>query len=772
LTAPTPRHRAEDRRKAWQVPSRHSRNPCHTGRDLRRRRYDPQFVQRRIDHAADPWDHVKKSASDAIDAIGKGASGHATTAERLAVAEAQRRAAEYGFFGRRDDKGVARADNRIADLRNKSVIEQIQQENRVAQERRNRSSLEAQSITDKFFPDNAARRDLETSISKLEEVINDPGADKMADSFKKAESALRQMRENAAAVLDPVQRIALATDIAVKSIMARTVQERVTVELMQQQLQLSQAGAKTDEVRAETAKRIAEIMAQANREARDALRAANDNLSLAGLRPYQRGLQEIEIRRRENAVRFGGGTSSSGGLRDSNIPVRGGMSLDAALDLIEKLESGGRNIPNYKFGPGFTAQGYFQFTNSTWRDTAKAAGIDLTQYPNAMSAPYDVQRRAAATLYQQRGFQPWEALKNHPAATGASGSAGNIADIEKRTLAINTFDTALRSSNDALRDQIEKLELEAQKGTQTSYEIGKAAKSQELINKFRQEGLPLSDAMRAKIEAEADAYGRLNERATSLRFVRDVAFERQQLGRSQGEQAIASRLRDSGVGMDSQVADAMRLNQIFGDIRETATGALTGFISDLRRGKSAAEALRNVMDRIADKLLNKAADSLIASFLSTRTSTGGGGLFGSLFGGLFGGGGPLFGFADPLVRSANGNAFGSHGIVPFANGGVVTRPTIFPFANGIGLMGEAGEEAIMPLRRNGRGQLGVHVAGNDNRTGGLGGVVVYSTFAPVISAAGADKAELAAMRRDLDRMAREQDKRAVAGVLTHQKRAV
>jgi hypothetical protein len=48
--------------------------------------------------------------------------------------------------------------------------------------------------------------------------------------------------------------------------------------------------------------------------------------------------------------------------------------------------------------------------------------------------------------------------------------------------------------------------------------------------------------------------------------------------------------------------------------------------------------------------------------------------------------------------------------VPFRHGGVVTRPTIFPFAGGIGLMSEAGPEAIMPLRRLGGGDVELLVA--------------------------------------------------------------
>jgi len=86
--------------------------------------------------------------------------------------------------------------------------------------------------------------------------------------------------------------------------------------------------------------------------------------------------------------------------------------VSRALDIIEQLESRGRNVPNYKFGPGFTAQGYYQITNPTWRDHAQSAGVDLSQYPTAMSAPRDVQRAVADKIFQKRGFQPWVATKH------------------------------------------------------------------------------------------------------------------------------------------------------------------------------------------------------------------------------------------------------------------------------------------------------------------------------------------------------------------------
>ena len=52
-----------------------------------------------------------------------------------------------------------------------------------------------------------------------------------------------------------------------------------------------------------------------------------------------------------------------------------------------------------------------------------------------------------------------------------------------------------------------------------------------------------------------------------------------------------------------------------------------------------------------------------------------------------------------------GNIAGS--ILPFARGGVLNSPALFPLKRGIGLAGEAGPEAILPLARGADGRLGV-----------------------------------------------------------------
>ncbi len=62
----------------------------------------------------------------------------------------------------------------------------------------------------------------------------------------------------------------------------------------------------------------------------------------------------------------------------------------------------------------------------------------------------------------------------------------------------------------------------------------------------------------------------------------------------------------------------------------------------------------------------------------------------------------------PFLNNANGNAFAANGVVPYRRGGVVNSPTMFQYGgSNLGIMGEAGPEAIMPLKRGRGGKLGV-----------------------------------------------------------------
>ncbi|WP_377295689.1 phage tail tape measure protein [Rhizobium sp. SGZ-381] len=69
---------------------------------------------------------------------------------------------------------------------------------------------------------------------------------------------------------------------------------------------------------------------------------------------------------------------------------------------------------------------------------------------------------------------------------------------------------------------------------------------------------------------------------------------------------------------------------------------------------------------------------------------------------------------DTALSGAVGSLFGSasgSSVTAFADGGVVRAPSYFPMGGNIGLMGEAGAEAILPLQRGADGSLGVAAGG-------------------------------------------------------------
>lgn len=128
-----------------------------------------------------------------------------------------------------------------------------------------------------------------------------------------------------------------------------------------------------------------------------------------------------------------------------------------------------------------------------------------------------------------------------------------------------------------------------------------------------------------------------------------------------------------------------------GAVEDLSDGLAVGLTTPFKEGETAAERFGNIVAGI----LQDIARQIIAQQLT--------GLFTSSLG-LTSGGGE----ATVPLPNAKGNAFENGKVQAFATGGVVSSPTFFPMANGgTGLMGEAGAEAIMPLKRGKGGRLGV-----------------------------------------------------------------
>lgn len=127
-------------------------------------------------------------------------------------------------------------------------------------------------------------------------------------------------------------------------------------------------------------------------------------------------------------------------------------------------------------------------------------------------------------------------------------------------------------------------------------------------------------------------------------------------------------------------------------LSRSMSNGLRGAFSDLIfRGSSLSDVLDNVAQSMIRSTFNQAISPVTDAI--SGVFTGG---FQSLFGGLF----------------AKGAAFQQGRVTPFAKGGIVKGATGFAMrGGGLGVMGEAGPEAIMPLTRGADGALGVRAQG-------------------------------------------------------------
>ena len=172
------------------------------------------------------------------------------------------------------------------------------------------------------------------------------------------------------------------------------------------------------------------------------------------------------------------------------------------------------------------------------------------------------------------------------------------------------------------------------------------------------------------------------------------------------------------------LADAFNKGKISAQELDEATQTALGSIPSATKEATdamdefAKEAARNMQDAFAEFLfdpfkdgtagllqnfgdmLRKMVANAVAADLAAKVFGKAGGGEGT---GLLGAG---LDWLKSVFPNADGGVYASPGLSAYS-GTVVSRPTIFPFAKGIGLMGESGEEAILPLKRGSDGKLGV-----------------------------------------------------------------
>ena len=179
--------------------------------------------------------------------------------------------------------------------------------------------------------------------------------------------------------------------------------------------------------------------------------------------------------------------------------------------------------------------------------------------------------------------------------------------------------------------------------------------------------------------------------------------------------------------LEELISPLNQVKELANALGDAFKSSFKGLIDGTMTGREAlANFFQSVADHFADMAAEIAAEALKLAALQFVKFIIGGFTGGSTIGS--GTGAPVDGATAPNGKPyfgpafAKGGVFAKNRIVPYAKGGIVNKPTLFQYANGgsgrFGLMGEAGPEAIMPLRRGRNGKLGVEASG------GISNVVV------------------------------------------------
>ncbi|WP_293921157.1 phage tail length tape measure family protein [Sphingobium sp. UBA5915] len=313
---------------------------------------------------------------------------------------------------------------------------------------------------------------------------------------------------------------------------------------------------------------------------------------------------------------------------------------------------------------GETAQAIQQVTDSL--EQQRSAINDETALIGTYGDELIRTKAALEAVTAARNALPRGETLSPEAATRIAADAGLNANDQINQNRVRRMETIRKDAEDAAYA----MDLE-RKGLMLT---GAAAESYayviERLNEAKRQGIDLSPDEIAAIKAAGEAYGQ-------TRYAID-----------QQAKAIA-------------------------DAREVTKGFLSDWITGVREGgnvfKTFAGSVVNSLNRIIDKLMDRAIDKFLDMAF---TGGGGGGFFGSLMSSI--------GLGGSTTKNALGGVYGTP--QRFAKGSaftnsVVNTPTLFRFANGaaLGEMGEAGPEAIMPLKRGANGALGVQMHGGGGR---------------------------------------------------------
>jgi hypothetical protein len=156
----------------------------------------------------------------------------------------------------------------------------------------------------------------------------------------------------------------------------------------------------------------------------------------------------------------------------------------------------------------------------------------------------------------------------------------------------------------------------------------------------------------------------------------------------------------------------MRIAQLWADMAQGMESQFTGIFVDAFQGK--LKTLGDYFNSFSNMMLlawSRAMGNMLSEWIQTQARMSSEGGLMNTIGKWIGGG----------LGMDTGGGWTPENAGTFEKGDVFGGPRVFRFAQGIGMLGEAGPEGVLPLKRTSSGDLGVQVAGG---AGGGGNVKV------------------------------------------------
>ena len=326
----------------------------------------------------------------------------------------------------------------------------------------------------------------------------------------------------------------------------------------------------------------------------------------------------------------------------------------------------------------------------------------LGNYQKAARMKFDATEKPNITQYTNVVNDPNSTEVQKREAKNAIDKENSLRAYAGLSQEINAINTKRNELNYVYDQQLSVIKSKESNGT---IGIFTALVEEDKLRKVKLENLQLdlkaAEAVSKRAQDEAKLYG--TEEKVNLSRRADS-----QLAKLKSNIEV---LKEEGTALGNHfqksIGDAFE-NSLTGMIMKTQTAqqAFTSF---------ATSVVTDIAKIIASEIRSKIIGQLFSSALGALGGTELGasalvsmGMGGSGTNAVMSAGKNVSGSAWP-VANADGGIYSGAGISHYS-GSVVNKPTLFPFANGTGLMGEAGPEAILPLKQTTSGALGVQAA--------------------------------------------------------------